>query len=151
MATFKQQQNRKKYTKEYKVKEIQKSLTKKARLKKGYLKALKEEGYSIPDKKPKSSSSNEVEKLSTDLREKGKKKLDEKKEIKQERKRQQRALLEERRKNELESIKKAKERLEERERRKKRLSKRTRSGQPLMGPKIEDMLSKIKEDETYTR
>lgn len=151
MATAKQQHNRKKFTKEYKVKEIQKNLTQKARLKKEYLKALKEEGYSVPEKNPNGKSKDEIRKLKAGLREKGQKKLDEKKEIKKERKKEQREDAEARRRKQLEDIKQVKVKMDERERRKKRLSKKTRTGQPRMGPKIDDLLSKIKEDDTYTR
>lgn len=151
MATAKQQHNRKKFTKDYKLKEIQKSLTHKARLKKGYLKALKEEGYSIPDKKPVGKSKEEIRKLKTELREKGRKKLDEKKYDKKQAKKEQREASEDRRKRDIEDIKNVKNKMEQREKRKQRMTKRTRSGQPLMGPKIEDLLGKIKEDDTYTR
>lgn len=151
MATAKQQHNRKKFTKEYKVKEIQKNLTQKARLKKEYLKALKEEGYSVPEKNHNGKAKDEIRKLKVGLREKGQKKLDEKKEIKKERKKEQREDAEARRRKELEDIKQVKIKMDERERRKKRLSKKTRTGQPRMGPKIDDLLSKIKEDDTYTR
>lgn len=151
MATTKQQHNRKKFTKEYKVREIQKNLTQKARLKKEYLKALKEEGYSVPEKAPSGKSKQDYRKLKAELRDEGKRKFDEKKEIKKERKRQQREEAEERRTRELENIKQVKAKMDERERRKKRLSQKTRTGQPLMGPKINDLLSKIREDDTYTR
>ncbi|QLG72890.1 hypothetical protein HG535_0D05990 [Zygotorulaspora mrakii] len=148
MATTKQQENRKRFTKEGKVKEIRRSLTKKARLKKGYLKALKEEGYSIPEKQPKLITG---EKARQNDSHEGKMKWDGKVQIKKQRKKLQRDLLEERGKKEAQKVKENKERLETREKRKVNMTKRTRSGQPLMGPKIEDLLSKIKDDETYTR
>lgn len=151
MATHKQHENRKKFTKEYKVKEIQRNLTKKARLKRGYLKVLKEEGYTVPDKKPALISKDDIQMLKAERSLQGKKKLDEKREIKKQRNRLQRDLIEERRKNEVEKLKQTKEKLQERERRKTRLTQRTKSGQPRMGPKIEDLLNKIKEDDTYTK
>lgn len=147
MATTKQQQNRKKFTKEYKIKEIQKSLTKKARLRKGYLKALKEEGYSIPDKRPTSIPNKPSKNLNG---EENRRNFEQKKEIIQQRKKSHRDALEERKKNDFSKLKEAKEKLQEREKRRVKLAKRTKSGQPLMGPRIEDLLSKIKEDETYT-
>lgn len=151
MATAKQQHNRKKFTKEYKVKEIQKNLTQKARLKKEYLKALKEEGYTVPEKNETGRSKEDFKRAREELRGKGQRKFDEKKEIKKDRKKQQREDIEARRNQELEHIQEVKNKMEERERRKKKFSKRTRTGQPLMGPKIDDLLSKIKEDDTYTR
>lgn len=151
MATAKQQLNRKKYTKDYKLKEIQKSLTQKARLKKEYLKALKEEGYTVPDKEPTRKSKEEIRRIKTEQKENSRRKLDEKKQLKKHAKKEQRTAVEERRKQELENIKNIKSKIEQREKRKQKLTKRTRSGQPLMGPKIEDLLGKIKEDDTYTR
>ncbi|QLL31816.1 hypothetical protein HG536_0B06840 [Torulaspora globosa] len=151
MATAKQQQNRKKYTKDYKLKEIQKSLTHKARLKKEYLKALKEEGYSVPDKKPVGKSKEEIRKLKKEVRDRNRKKLEEQKHSKKQAKKEQREASEDRRKKELENIKHIKSKMDQREKRKQRLTKKTRTGQPLMGPKIEDLLGKIKEDDTYTK
>ena len=104
MGTAKQNQNRKKFTREYKVKEIQRSITKKTRLRKEYLKALKDEGYAVPEKEPKTVAKESVRKIKEARAIEGKKKL----------------------------------------------TQRTRTGQPLMGPKIEDLLDKIKTDDTYT-
>ncbi|CCF57738.1 hypothetical protein KAFR_0D00910 [Kazachstania africana CBS 2517] len=135
MATAKQQHNRKKFTKEYKVKEIQKSITKKTRLRKNYLKALKEEGYDIPDKKPESKTKLSVRELKQQHTLEGKRKIDEKKEIIRERKRAKRVEAEERRAQQLENIKMAKAKQLEREKRSQKLTQKTRRGQPLMGTK----------------
>ncbi|CAI4046248.1 hypothetical protein N7582_003765 [Saccharomyces uvarum] len=150
MGTAKQSQNRKKFTREYKVKEIQRSITKKTRLRKEYLKALKDEGYTVPEKEPRTGVKDSVRKIKEARATEGKKKLDEKKEIKRQRKKLQRDELNERRNDELERIRVSKEKFQMREDRKKRMTQRTRSGQPLMGPKIEDLLDKIKTDDTYT-
>ncbi|CAI4047377.1 hypothetical protein SUVZ_12G1210 [Saccharomyces uvarum] len=150
MGTAKQSQNRKKFTREYKVKEIQRSITKKTRLRKEYLKALKDEGYTVPEKEPRTGVKDSVRKIKEARATEGKKKLDEKKEIKRQRKRLQRDELNDRRNDELERIRVSKEKFQMREDRKKRMTQRTRSGQPLMGPKIEDLLDKIKTDDTYT-
>ncbi|AQZ19123.1 FYV7 (YLR068W) [Zygosaccharomyces parabailii] len=150
MPTSKQVSNRSKFTKEYKVREIQKNLTRKARLKKQYLKTLKEEGYDVPDKKPSTTSQDNVKSFREERALQGKKKLDEKREIKKQLKRQQAEQAQESRKLEIDRIKRAKEMEQERERKKKRMTQRTRSGQPRMGPKIEEMLGKIKGDALYT-
>ena len=148
----KQYRNKEKFTREYKVREIQRSITKKARLRRGYLKALKEEGYSVPDAAPDSSRVKQsVRERREDQRREGKRKFDEKKEMKRERRRTQQEQREESRRQQLESIRVSKEKFKLRERRSAKLTQRTRSGQPLMGPKIEDLLDKIKNDDTYTR
>lgn len=151
MATGKQQRNREKFTREYKVKEIQRSITKKARLRKGYLKALKEEGYDIPEQRVESRAKLSVRELKDQRLRDGKKKIDEKKEIKRERKRNNAQQAAEHREAQIERIRISKEKFKQREQRSTRLTQRTRSGQPLMGPKIEDLLDKIKNDDTYTR
>lgn len=104
MGTAKQSQNRKKFTREYKVKEIQRSITKKTRLRKEYLKALKDEGYTVPEKEPRTGVKDSVRKIKEARATEGKKKLDEKKEIKRQRKKLQRDELNERRNDELERI-----------------------------------------------
>lgn len=151
MGTEKQRFNSKKFTKEYKVREIQKSITKKTRLRKNYLKALKEEGYNIPEKREESRAKVNVKQLKEERAQQGKRKVDEKKELKRERQKIKRETAEERRNSQLERIKLSKQKHLERESRSQRLTQKTRSGQPLMGPKIEDLLDKIKHDDTYTR
>lgn len=151
MATSKQIDNRKKFTKEYKVKEIQKNLTKKARLRKEYLKVLKEEGYSVPEKNPDTVKTYDAKKAKEERILQGKKRYDEKKEIKRQRKLSQKEQAELRKDREVERIKMAKEKQVDREKRKRRMTQKTKSGQPKMGPKINDLLDKIKGDDTYTR
>ncbi|KAL3228455.1 rRNA-processing protein FYV7 [Nakaseomyces bracarensis] len=141
--------NGKKFTKEHKVKAIQQNITRKARLKKEYFKALKEEGYSVPEQ-PESRREVNVKKLKQDKKLEGKKKIDEKKELKRLRKKEQREKAEARRKYEEDKVKLLRQKEQDRESRKRKMTKRTKSGQPLMGPKIEDLLSKIKGDNTYT-
>ncbi|SCU83491.1 LADA_0C11760g1_1 [Lachancea dasiensis] len=140
----------KKHSKEYKAREIQKSLVKKARLRKDYLKALKEEGYTAPEKK-----SSEAKVSFKQMKERNaagnRQKLDEKKEMKKLRNKKQHEKTLERQKQEQERLKDARERERQRQVRSSRVTQRTRSGQPLMGPKIDDLLSQIKADDTYTK
>ncbi|CEP64951.1 Fyv7p LALA0_S15e01068g [Lachancea lanzarotensis] len=140
----------KQYTKEYKVREIQKNLVKKARLKKEYLKALKDEGFTAPEKK-----ASEAKLSFREMKEKNAlgnhKRVDEKKELKKLRGKQQRAKVIDRQQREKERVEDIKKREKQRELRSSKVTQRTRSGQPLMGPKIEDLLGKIKADDTYTR
>lgn len=150
MPTSKQISNRNKFTKEYKVKEIQRNLTRKARLRKQYLKTLKEEGYEVPDKKPTSTSKDKGKTLREERALQGKNRIDEKKEIKKQRKRMQAESAQEARKLEEEKIKRARKMEQEREMKKKKMTQKTKSGQPRMGPKIEEMLGKIKGDSLYT-
>lgn len=154
MATSKQQFNRKKFTKEYRVKQIQKNITKRTRLKKNYFKALKEEGFSAPerphdDRQDGDHKHKKVRELKEERRQAGKQKIDEKKQIKKDRMQKQREEKEARRQQQLDRIETSKAKHLQREQRSKRLTQRTRSGQPLMGPKIEDLLNKIKTDDTY--
>ncbi|AET37745.1 Fyv7p Ecym_1524 [Eremothecium cymbalariae DBVPG len=134
----------KRFTKEHKIKEIQKSLHKRARIKKQYLKSLKVEGYELPDKQEKPKLS--YDQVKTDKRSK----VAQNEELKKRCKRLQSKELEERRQHNFAKIQEAKERQFAREKRSLRVTKRTRSGQPLMGPKIDDLLEKIKNDNTYT-
>ncbi|KAG0654904.1 rRNA-processing protein fyv7 [Maudiozyma exigua] len=150
MAFTKQQRNKEKFTREYKVREIQKSITKKTRLKKAYLKALKDEGYSVPDAQPQSRARISVRDMKEQRLREGKKKIDEKKEIKRERRKNSVMQAAEKRQRQMDRIKESKEKFKQREQRTNRLTQRTRTGQPLMGPKIEDLLDKIKKDDTYT-
>lgn len=155
MATSKQQYNRKKFTKEFRVKEIQKNITKRTRLKKNYFKALKEEGYSAPERPQNDKDNNDrkhkkVRELKEEKRQAGKEKFDEKKQLKKDRMQRQREEKEAHRQSQLQRIETSKAKHLQREQRTKRLTQKTRSGQPLMGPKILDMLEKIKNDDTYT-
>lgn len=151
MMKSKEHFNKKRYTKEYKIREIQRNLTKKARLKKKYLKLLKEEGYDVPEEKKHTEGPGLTPRELKEQRlEEGKRRVDERKEMKKQRKRMQRERAEERRTREMERIRISREKHLERERRSQRLTQKTRTGQPLMGPRIEDLLSKIKSDDTYT-
>ncbi|AGO11495.1 AaceriABR226Wp [[Ashbya] aceris (nom. inval.)] len=134
----------KKYTKESKVREIQKNLHKRAKLKRQYLKTLEQEGYEVPEEQKKQRPTFEQRKGEK------KQKVDEKKEIARRRKREQKEEAEARRQRELQELEQAKAKLAERERRNKRVLQKTRSGQPKMGPKINDLLDKIQNDTTYT-
>lgn len=108
----------------------------KARLRKNYFKELKKEGQAVPEKQSRADRDDtnqgkkqltfqERAKIAKERKEATKKKraeaLDEKKRI-------------------------SKEREEARQRQKERISQKTRTGQPLMGPRIENLLEKIKKD-----
>ncbi|SCU77277.1 LAFA_0A00760g1_1 [Lachancea sp. 'fantastica'] len=140
----------KKHSKEYKVHEIQKNLVKKARLRKEYLKVLKEEGFSAPEKK-----ASEAKLSFKEMKERNalgnRKRVDEKKELKKLRGKQQREKTINRQQRERERLEEIKEKEKQRGVRSSKVTQRTRSGQPKMGPKIEDLLGKIKSDDTYTR
>ncbi|SCU79173.1 LAME_0A07558g1_1 [Lachancea meyersii CBS 8951] len=140
----------KKHSKEYKVREIQKNLVKKARLKKEYLKVLKEEGYSAPEKKASEAKLSFREKRERNAAG-NRQKIDEKKELKKLRGQQQREKTLQRQQREQERLKEIKEKERQRGLRSSKVTQRTRSGQPLMGPKIEDLLGKIRADDTYTK
>ncbi|SCU91027.1 LANO_0D10550g1_1 [Lachancea nothofagi CBS 11611] len=139
-----------KHSKEYKVREIQKNLVKKARLKKDYFKALKEEGYAVPDKKS-SEAKLSYKELKAQNAVGNRQKLDEKKELKKMRGRQQHDKALQRQKYEQDKVKEVRDKEKQRNVRSSKVTQRTRSGQPLMGPKIEDLLGKIKADDTYTK
>ncbi|QEU60542.1 Fyv7 [Kluyveromyces lactis] len=139
---------KKKFTKEYRLKEIQRNLTKKARLKKEYLKVLKDEGYSIPEKpqyEKHDRSSVEAKKAFN------KQKVRDQREEHKLRKRTQKEKEQSFKEQEMKRIQLSKEKQVERDRRAKKLTQRTKRGQPVMGPKINDLLDKINSDETYTR
>lgn len=150
MPTSKQIRNKDKFTKEHKLKEIQRNLTKKARLKKEYLKTLRKEGYEIPDKKPTPVSRDDIKRLREERTLQGKKKLDEKKEIKKQRKKLQAEHAQEAKNKAEERVKIIEQKEQEREKRTTKVTQKTRTGQPKMGPKIDDMLGKIKSNSLYT-
>ncbi|CAB4254144.1 similar to Saccharomyces cerevisiae YLR068W FYV7 Essential protein required for maturation of 18S rRNA [Maudiozyma barnettii] len=151
MAFTKQQRNKEKFTREYKVREIQKSITKKTRLRKAYLKALKDEGYSVPEAQSQSQVKLSVRDMKEQRLREGKKKLDEKKEIKRQIRKNNVQQAVDHRQRQIDRLHESKEKFKQRERRSTQLTQRTRTGQPLMGPKINDLLDKIKKDDTYTR
>lgn len=123
--------------KESKNQEIKKSLVHRARLRKQYFKELKKEGEAIPEKEfKKDRQSRETEsKPRPDFRERA--------EIAKQRKELARKEREMKRQ---EYIKNGEKKRAERERKKEQLSQKTRTGQPLMGPRIANLLEKIQND-----
>ncbi|ODV69062.1 rRNA processing [Hyphopichia burtonii NRRL Y-1933] len=116
---------------EFKSREIKKSLVHRARLRKNYFKLLEKEGESTPND------------LVEERRQKKPTNFAERSKLAKQKK-------EERRLKKIEEVRARRQILEkqtrDREKRKESLSKRTRSGQPLMGPRINNLLDKIKED-----
>ncbi|SCV02248.1 LAMI_0G17238g1_1 [Lachancea mirantina] len=139
-----------KHTKEHKLREIQKSLTKKARLRKEYLKTLKQENLSLP-KKDEASPRLSYREAKTQKAAQRKEDVERKKELKIERKRLEKDRYLSSKQDEKQKLEDIRKKHEQRSVRSKKLTQRTKSGQPLMGPKIEDLLEKIKTDETYTK
>ncbi|ODV78807.1 rRNA processing [Suhomyces tanzawaensis NRRL Y-17324] len=119
--------------KESKSRDIKKALTHRARLRKGYFKLLEQEGESIPEKDV--AKSEERAKPTMNYAERAK--------IAKQRK-------EEQRKEKLERVQDRRKAIEkkdkERELKKLRLSQKTKTGQPLMGPRINNLLEKIRKD-----
>lgn len=137
---------------EFKSKEIKKSLVHRARLRKNYFKLLEKEGINHEpeqndDERAESQKSEELRgpRIPNSRRQPSKKPMNfaERAKIAKERK-------EHSRQAKLKSIQDRRENIEkkskERERRKDNLSKKTKSGQPLMGPRINNLLDKIKKD-----
>ena len=139
---------------DFKSKEIKKSLVHRARLRKNYFKLLEKEG--IKDDEPEQivqgneeyknrSDDSKIESRPRPRTENIKKPMNfaERANIAKERKEQNRQAK-------LKSIQDRREGIEkkfkERERRKDNLSKKTKTGQPLMGPRINNLLDKIKKD-----
>lgn len=162
---FKHQKNPYRDRKEHKSDEIKKSLTHRARLRKNYFKLLEKEG--IPETKREDrqdSHQQEGDNSEDDEQDENSSKLPapkyrERKPLDNSTKKPmnfaERAKLakerkEQNRKDKLQAIKERREqislRVKEREYKKERLTKRTRSGQPLMGPRINNLLDKIKSD-----
>ncbi|CAG88126.2 DEHA2E13354p [Debaryomyces hansenii CBS767] len=155
MGDKKQFRGKNPYTdrREFKSKEIKKSLVHRARLRKNYFKLLEKEGINHEpeqngDESAESQNKSEEFKRShiPDSRNQPSKRpmnFAERAKIAKERK-------EHSRQAKLKSIQDRRETIEkkskERERRKDNLSKKTKSGQPLMGPRINNLLDKIKKD-----
>jgi hypothetical protein len=123
--------------KEYKSREISRLLTHRAHLRKKYFKMIeKEDPGSAPD------DGRNAEKSSFEAKEKPKLNFAERAKMAKERKERQR-------KEKLQSIREQRENTEkkkkEREAQKAVLAQKTRTGQPLMGPRINSLLDKIKE------
>lgn len=125
---------------EFKSKEIKKSLVHKARLRKNYYKLLEKEGQAVPEKRGSTGDNNDNEDVN-----KQRKPMNY-----AERAKKTKELKEQRRKDKLEAIREKKQIMEakakERERRLERVSQKTTRGQPLMGPRINNLLDKIKKD-----
>lgn len=145
----------------YKSQEIKKSLTHRARLRKNYFKLLKEEDparYEEEIKKEHEINGDEANENTNDeakpAYKKGPKRREENKDNKRLSFAEKAKLIKERkeesRKRAIEEVAERKRKIEkanrDRERKKERISKRTRSGQPLMGPRINSLLDKIKSD-----
>jgi hypothetical protein len=118
--------------------EIRQALTHKARLRKKYIKELEKSGESIPDKESRQQqreriNDNEVKRPS----------FQERQQIAKERKKQ---LREEREKQNMERQEMVEKKRKDRERKKDQLSQTTRTGQPLMGPRISNLLEKIEKE-----
>ncbi|CCH41249.1 rRNA-processing protein [Wickerhamomyces ciferrii] len=124
--------------KESKSIEIKKSLVHRARLRKQYFKELKEQGEEVPEKQETSDRNRDRSQYQP--------KLDYKERAEIAKKRKEEARKERELKRQ-ESIKISEKKKIERERKKDQLSKKTRSGQPLMGPRIANLLDKIKNDQ----
>lgn len=119
-------------SRENKNREIKKALTHRARLRKNYFKLLDKEGQPVPLPEP---AAEEHKQKKFDYAERAK--------IAKERKEQaRRAKLEEVQERRRTIERKTKER----ELRKDRVTKTTKRGQPLMGPRINNLLDKIRKD-----
>lgn len=114
---------------EKKQREIKKLLVHKLRLKKNYYKLLENEGQQVPVK----AETKEPEKKLT---------YQDRIKIGKDRKLKQRQEAIQNQKLKLSKIEESKKL---REQRKEKYSKKTKRGQPLMGPRISDLLEKIKE------
>ncbi|CAH2352912.1 rRNA-processing protein Fyv7p [[Candida] railenensis] len=148
-----QKKNPYKDRKEYKSDEIKKSLTHRARLRKNYFKLMEKEGLPIDknedENEAESENDNKSESRGNTRREY--KKPDSKKPMNfAERAKLAKERKDLNRREKLESIKNRREvmaqRSKEREFKKERLSKKSRTGQPLMGPRINNLLDKIKSE-----
>ncbi|CEP22749.1 rRNA-processing protein FYV7 [Cyberlindnera jadinii] len=118
---------------ESKNREIRQALTHKARLKRKYLKELERSGESVPDKE-------EVHRHRV-VREADKgPSFQERQQIAKERKKFLRELREKEKKQRMETVQLKRE---ARDKKKELLSQKTRTGQPLMGPRINNLLEKI--------
>lgn len=143
-----------------KSREIKKALTHRSNLKRSYLKLLKKEGYTTEDKdekeedekeeyedeREKDGSDNEDGDESDEKPKKSKRKqltFAEKAKLVKQRKEEKRA-------QRLEQIQNKRKMLESRtkarEQKKESLTQKTRTGQPLMGPRINNLLEKIKSE-----
>lgn len=118
--------------------EIKKALVHRARLRKQYLKDLKEQGEELPEKAPRKENEEKHN------RPYPKPNYQERAEIAKKRKEVARKEREAKRQ---EYTKNAEKKRAEREKKKELLSQKTRTGQPLMGPRIANLLEKIKNED----
>ncbi|RCK65818.1 rRNA-processing protein FYV7 [Candida viswanathii] len=141
--------NKKKFVdrREAKSQDIKRALTHRARLRKNYFKLLEKEGLQ-ESRKPEDDEADNEEQGEEKLKPKPKPKkkginFEERAKIVKQRK-------EEKRKQKLERVQEKLNRIEtkskERALRKEQLKKTTTKGQPLMGPRINNLLDKIKKD-----
>lgn len=119
--------------KESKSREISRLLTHRAQLRKKYFKMMEKENGEEYHEEPKNSDKKEKPKLNFAERSK----------IAKERKERQRQAKLQGIKEQRESVEKKRK---ERDNKKTVISQRTRKGQPLMGPRINTLLEKIKEN-----
>ncbi|KAH3667806.1 hypothetical protein WICMUC_005206 [Wickerhamomyces mucosus] len=117
--------------------EIRQSLVHKSRLRKNYFKELKNLGESIPEKRERNDIPEQHAKKPLTFQERSK--------IAKQRKDEQRIAREAEREERWKQIQLKRT---QREARKEKLNQKTRSGQPLMGPRIEDLLDKIKKQQS---
>lgn len=113
---------------EFKTQEIKRSLVHKSRLKKSYFKLLEQEGESVPEKQSRSDDKKQL-----DFTERAKLAKERK-----ERDRQQRLLQVQEKRGAIEKARKKRVEL------RNSLTKKTKTGQPSMGPKISNLLDKIR-------
>lgn len=134
-------QKKHKDLRDFKNKEIKKSLTHRARLRKNYFKILQKEG--ITPNEPSDEQVSDTEQPDTENHHRKPLSYAEKAAAIKQRK-------EEQRKQKLEQIRQKRQNIDKsnqkRETVKTKLSQKTRHGQPLMGPRINNLLDKIKKD-----
>lgn len=157
--------------KEAKTHEIKKALTHRARIRKNYFKLLEKEGYQPPEKPKSRHEADEAKDEAKEEADKANEDASDSQEDAATDKRQSESLkpkeapkpmtyndrreLIKQRKNEkrlrqLERVREQKQALESqeklRQRHRARIDKRTRKGQPMMGPRINNLLDKIKKE-----
>ncbi|CDR40773.1 CYFA0S05e04324g1_1 [Cyberlindnera fabianii] len=120
---------------ESKNREIRQALVHKARLKKKYIKELEKSGEKLPERS--SKREEEAEKKKNQLTFQDRQKLA---------KERKKASREQREKEKLERELQVEKKQKEREKKKEALAQRTKYGQPLMGPRINNLLEKIQKE-----
>lgn len=137
--------------KEHKSDEIKKSLTHRARLRKNYFKLLDKEGIPVEKLNGSRVPGDDTEVGDTGYKEGDTRKEEQRKPMNfAERAKIAKERKEANRKEKLQSIKAKRATMDQKSRervlKKERLSKKSRTGQPLMGPRINNLLDKIKND-----